>query len=237
MRRRILVLGDGLLGSSVVDKTDWLSISRKRDEIDFTKPETYEEWIKKDYYQEVINCIGCTKTYDKDKTDNWDVNYKGVVDLVDICNKYNKKLIHISTDYVYSNSKPNASEDSVPVHCENWYGYTKLLGDAYVQLKSNNYLLIRCTHKPEPFPYYKAFVSQLGNFDYVSNISDLIIRLIEKDTTGLYNVGTKRKSMYTLAKETKHDVKPTGKLPDASTPRDVTMDVSKLNTELGINEN
>ena len=37
MRRRILVLGDGLLGSSIVDKTNWLSVSRKKDEIDFMK--------------------------------------------------------------------------------------------------------------------------------------------------------------------------------------------------------
>ena len=236
MRRRILVLGDGLLGSSIVDKTNWLSVSRKKDEIDFINPETYEKWIKKDYYQEVINCIGCTKTYDKKKDDNWNVNYKGVVDLVEMCNKYNKKLIHISTDYLYSNSKEEASEEDVPVHCDNWYGYTKLLGDAYVQLKSNNYLLIRCTHKPEPFPYEKAFVSQLGNFDYVSKISDLIIQLIEKDSSGLYNVGTKRKTMWHLAKETKDDVKPTSKLPDESTPRNVTMDVSKLNKELGLDE-
>jgi dTDP-4-dehydrorhamnose reductase len=56
-------------------------------------------------------------------------------------------LVHISTDYLYSGSVSNASESDVPVHCNNWYGYTKLLADGLVQLESNNYLICRCTHK------------------------------------------------------------------------------------------
>ena len=91
-------------------------------------------------YNEIIKCIAHTDTYDKSRNLHWNINYKAVSDLVEICNKYNKKLIHISSDYVYSNSNPGSSEGDVPVHCNNWYGYTKLLGDAHVQLKSNNYL-------------------------------------------------------------------------------------------------
>ena len=87
---------------------------------------------------------------------------------------------------------------------------------------------MRCTHKPEPFPYEKAFINQFGNFDYVSVISNLIIKLIEKDAIGIYNVGTDRKSMYDLAKRTKKDIKPTYNLIDESTPENVTMDISKL---------
>jgi dTDP-4-dehydrorhamnose reductase len=56
------------------------------------------------------------------------------------------KLVHLLT-YLYSGSVSNASESDVPVHCNNWYGYTKLLADGLVQLESNNYLICRCTHK------------------------------------------------------------------------------------------
>jgi len=76
--------------------------------------------------------------------------------LVDLCNQYNKKLVHISTDYLYTFSKDNATENDVPVHCRNWYGYTKLLADGYVQLKADNFLLIRSTHKAEPFTFDTA---------------------------------------------------------------------------------
>ena len=134
-----LILGDGLLGKEIVKQTGWNYISRKEHDIDFTKPETYDYLIKT--FDVIVNCIAHTDTYDKDRQKHWDINYKGVIDLVDICNKYNKKLIHISTDYIYTNSKEEASEEDVPVHCDNWYGYTKLLSDSYVQVKSNNYLL------------------------------------------------------------------------------------------------
>ena len=88
--------------------------------------------------------------------------------------------------------------------------------------------MIRCTHKPDPFPYEKAFINQFGNFDYVSTISDLIIKLIEKDAKGIYNVGTDIKSMYDLAKVTKENVKPTTQFPSETTPENVTMNISKM---------
>jgi dTDP-4-dehydrorhamnose reductase len=225
-----LILGDGLLGSELVKKTDWGYLSRKKiEKFDFTKPETYELWLKYPY-DIIINCIAHTDTYDKDRQKHWDVNYKGVIDLVDMCNKYNKKLIHISTDYIYTNSREDASEEDVPVHCNNWYGYTKLLGDGYVQAKSNDFLLLRGTHKKEPFTYDKAWLNQVGNFDYVSVISDLIIKLINKDCSGVYNIGTETKTMYDLAKRTKSDVK-CDVYHHPSIPKNITMNLKKLKRE------
>jgi dTDP-4-dehydrorhamnose reductase len=77
---------------------------------------------------------------------HWDINYKFVHELILFCNKNDIKLVHISTDYLYSGSVSNASESDVPVHCNNWYGYTKLLADGLVQLEFNH-LICRCTHK------------------------------------------------------------------------------------------
>jgi len=220
-----LILGQGLLGREIFNRTNWNYISRKENNIDFTKPETYEYLI--DTFDVIVNCIAHTDTYDKDRQKHWDINYKGVIDLVDICNRYDKKLVHISTDYIYTNSREDASEEDVPVHCNNWYGYTKLLGDGYVQAKSNDFLLLRGTHKKEPFTYDKAWLNQVGNFDYVSVISDLIIKLIDMDCSGVFNVGTEKKSMYDLAKKTKSDVKCDVYHPP-SVPKNVSMDITKL---------
>ena len=222
MRR--LVLGDGLLGSELVKQTGWDYISRKKDMMDLKDIVYFIKDVER--YDVIINCIGHTDTYDENKEIHWDVNYKFVSDLVSACS--DKKLVHISTDYIYSNSKSNVSENDVPVHCENWYGYTKLLGDAHVQLKSKDYLLIRCSHKPEPFPYEKAFINQSGNFDYVSVISNLIIKLIEKGLDGIYNVGTELKTMYDLAKLTKNDVEPTEELFNKTMPKNISMNLDKL---------
>ena len=229
MNSKMLILGDGLLGSELVKQTGWDYISRKKDNIDFTDWISYKNMIGR--YDQIINCIGHTNTYDENRGKHWNINYKGVSDLVEICNQNKKKLIHISTDYVYSNSKSNASEFDVPVHCENWYGYTKLLGDSHIQLKSNNYLIIRCSHKLEPFPYDRAYVNLIGNFDYVSVISEKIIKLVKKNAVGIYNVGTQLKSMYDLAKKTNSDVLPANSLFNNSMPTDVSMNLNKLTNE------
>ena len=224
-----LILGDGLLGTELVKQTGRNYISRTKDGIDFTDIQTYKHFLLD--YDEIINCIAYTDTYSEDREKHWNVNYKAVADLVDVCNSYEKKLIHISTDYIYTNSKEEASEKDVPVHCQNWYGYTKLLADGYIQLKSNSFLLLRGTHKQEPFPYDKAWLNQVGNFDYVSVISDLVIKLINKNCTGIYNVGTEIKSMYELAKKTKSDVRCDMYL-HPQIPKNITMNLNKMEKEI-----
>ena len=221
-----LILGDGLLGLELVRQTGWDYISRKKDGIDFRDIDSYKDHLFG--YDEIINCIAYTNTYDENKEENWNTNYKGVVDLVDYLIGKDIKLIHISTDYVYTHSKQNVSENDVPVHCGNWYGYTKLLGDAYVQLRLRDYLLIRSTHKEEPFPYEKAWINQVGNFDYVSEIAKLQIELIRKNVSGVFNVGTELKTMYDLAKRTNSNVILEFEIFNETTPTNLTMDISKL---------
>ncbi len=221
---KVLVLGDGLLGGEIARQMpDWDVQSRKLTGFD----------IKRSWYLDcdiVVNCIGCTKTYTTNRDEHWNLNYVFVNKLIKYCNEYNLKLVHISTDYIYTGSDDEASETDVPVHCKNWYGYTKLLGDGLVQLLSNDYLLIRCSHKPTPFPYDKAWHNQIGNFDYVNIIADKIIRLIRLEESGIYNVGTEVKSMYELACQTKPDVDEGWK--PREVPENVTMNVEKLNKAL-----
>jgi dTDP-4-dehydrorhamnose reductase len=227
---KILVLGDGLLGSEIVKQTDWDYISRKKNDFDFDIFETYSSFLFD--YDTIVNCIAYTKTYSDEKQKHWNTNYKAVADLVDYCETWQTKLVQISTDYVYSNSIDNATEEDVPVHCQNWYSYTKLLADGYIQLKLKNYLLIRTSFKPNPFPYEKALVTQVGNFDYANIIADLIIRLIEKNAFGIFNVGTKRKTILDLALETKPEVIPAFEFLHPSMPTNITMDVTKMNEVL-----
>ena len=223
---RKLILGDGLLGSEIHRQAGWEYISRKKDQIDFRNPDSYKNYLKE--FDIIINCIGHVDVYSDDKQTHWDVNYKAVTELVDLCNEGDIKLVHISTDFVYSNSIENASEDDVPVHNGNWYGYTKLLSDAHVQLKSDNYLLIRTSYKPKPFPYEKAWTSQKGNFDYVDEIATIIIKLIERNLNGVYNVGTELKTMFDLAKKTNETVAPSDKLHHELMPTNITMNLNKL---------
>lgn len=235
MNKKILILGDGLLGKELHNQSGYDFISRKKNGFDITSSSTYNCILSSKFgsiqhcpYNTIINTIAYTDTYSEDKDRHWNINYKGVADLVDFCNYWKIKLVHIVTDYIYTNSIENASERDVPVHCNNWYGYTKLLGDAHVQLKCKNYLLIRSTHKSKPFKYESAWVNQKGNFDYVDVISSFILNLISTNQYGIFNVGTDNKTMFDLAKQTKNNVKKRYINTNSSIPYNVTMDISKL---------
>jgi hypothetical protein len=226
---KILILGDGLLGSEIQKQTGWDLISRKKDGFDITYPDALDkfilDWIDNHYfvkYNIIVNCIANTDTYSQDKTQHWDVNYKGVSYLTDFCNKYNIKLVHISTEFVYANNNLIPTEEDIPHHDNTWYAYTKLLADEYIKLKSNNYLICRELHKPTPFPYSEVWDVKTSG-DTVDKIASLIIMLIQKQAQGLYNVGTGEKTL--------SDLTPYSTIvqPPNYVPKDTRMNLDKLN--------
>ena len=100
---KVLVLGDGLLGSEIVKQTEWDYISRKKDGFDITDKETYHLLTKVEFgaiqhceYDVILNCIANTDTYSTDKTSHWKANYEGLSHLIDFCNQWKIKLVHIS---------------------------------------------------------------------------------------------------------------------------------------------
>jgi len=237
-----LILGDGLLGSELEAKSGWPVVSRKKSGFDITKKDNWDDLLVSPFKDKggpniIINCIGHTDTHSKDKQLHWDVNYSGVVDLVDFCRDLNIKLVHISTDFVYYNSKSEASEEDVPANAPLWYSYTKLLGDAYTQLKLKDYLLIRCSHKKSPFPFREGYVNYIGNFDYVEKIGELVIQLVTKRASGIYNVGTQLKTMHELATLTKPKTKMTvGKIGETRGYVDASMNITKMKSFLEKNK-
>jgi len=224
MKEKILILGNGLLGKEIKKQTGWDITSRKHG-FDINYPLMYPKFLAK--YTTLINCVACTDTYSTVKDEHWKTNYESVYHLTNYCNKHEIKLVHIGTDYMYANNrKESPTENDVPVHDENWYSYTKLLGDGIIQMLSNNYLLCRCGHKPHPFPFATAFIDKVGNFDYVSEITKLIVQLVKQNACGVYNVGTEKKNMFELAQRSNSAVK-IGYTPE-NIPKDTTMSLDKL---------
>jgi dTDP-4-dehydrorhamnose reductase len=225
---KVLILGDGLLATELIKQTNWTYLSRKKDNFDISNIEEFSELINQ--YDVIVNCIAFTKTYENNKVDSWNVNVKFCENLINFCNLHNKKLIHISTDYIYAGSVPNASEEDIPVHLNTWYGYTKLVSDALVQLRSQDFLICRLSHKPNPFPYDSAWSDIHTNCDSVDVIASMVIKLILKNENGIFNVGTELKSIYDLALKSNHNVNPT--LKPSNVPNDISMNINKLNNKL-----
>ena len=229
-----LILGYGLLGKEIERQTEWHVASRShRSDFDFNNGESLIDVVSDRSVTEIINCIAYTQTQNNDRDLHWETNYKSVMHLSDLCMIYNKKLIHISTDYVYAMSKSFASEYDIPIHYDNWYTYTKLLADNYIMARNPNYLILRSSFKPRPFPFETAWIDLVGNFDYVDTIADLMIKVIEKGAIGVCNIGTEMKSLYQLAQQTLPDVLPSlHKGTNFIDSTDITMNLEKMNNLL-----
>lgn len=230
---KYLILGDGKLATELQAQTNWDVISRKKNGFDITNDLGFTMFIGQSYYKMladydvIVNCIGFTETYSLERKPNWDINYVGVINLANWCNDHDKKLVQISTDYVYAGSNSQATEEDVPVNFKSWYAYTKLLADGYVQAISNDYLLIRTNFKPRPFPWDIAWDNIIGNFDYIDVIAKKIVYLIELDSKGVFNIGTDPKTYYDLAIQTNKETQRSNDN-DHNHPSDVTMNLTKF---------
>jgi dTDP-4-dehydrorhamnose reductase len=220
---KVIVLGKGKLGSEIVKQTGWDYLCRAEHEITI---DNFDEWkTNLGEYNIIVNCIGNTDTYSDNKEKHWKANYELITFLAEYCDDNNKKLVHISTDYLYQNSVEDAKEDDEPMFEHTWYMFTKLLADEYLKKHVKNYLICRLSHKPYPFPYNSAWGDVMTNADYTPIISELVIKLINGNAEGLYNVGTDKKTIYDLAIRSKNVEKI---LSPPHIPKNTTMDISKM---------
>jgi len=235
---KVLIIGDGLLGAELHEQTGWDIISRKRNNIDINTPESYTEhilqYIDDSYhgrlgysvkYDTIVNCTAYTDSYSSDPSNHLAVNYNAVAKLVDVCNKYTIKLVHISTEFVYANNSNKATERDIPNPLASWYAVSKLLGDLFIQSESENYLICRLLHKAKNLKYNDVWKVKTSG-DTIDKIADLVIKLISKDASGVFNVGTGDKFLKEIIDFNNEIEAPN------YVPRDTTMNLYKLNTFL-----
>ena len=96
----------------------------------------------------VINCVGITKHIETTTNKNISINLNSIFPhkLVSVCNKISSRLIHISTDCVFSGRKGFYSEADLP-DADDLYGITKSLGE----INSKEHLTLRTStigHEP-----------------------------------------------------------------------------------------
>jgi len=196
---KIALLGDGLIGTGLnqyFEAIDWggpgfeyKQFSRKLTETDLMDFPLLEKLLLP--YDVIVNTIAHTDTKDKQKNTHWNVNYVFAAFLADFCATLGKRLVHISTDYVYAGSSPIADEKDVLVPFGSWYSCTKLMADNHIELKGQDYLIIRTAHKASPFPFKKGYINVIGSFQSVFNAVIQMNFLIMSGAKGVYNIGPK----------------------------------------------
>lgn len=95
----------------------------------------------------------------------WVVNVIGIKNIVDACQASGKKLIYISTDFVFNGEDAPANgykEEDVPDPI-NWYGETKYQGEKIVQDLNTSWIIARIAYP------YRSFFKRT---DFVRSIID-----------------------------------------------------------------
>lgn len=210
--------GSGLVGSRIVellsDKHSFDDLSLTNG-VDITDP-TSLDVIKNDTEHEVVILLAAKADVDgceADKSlgergDAWKINVGAVQNVVDACKPTNKKLIYISTDFVFDGENTPVggyTEDDKP-HPINWYADTKYQGEIVVQNSGLPFIIARIA-----YPYRKEFelkkdfvraiVDRLKNGQTISAVTDHVMTptfiddiatcidvLIHHSKTGIYHV-------------------------------------------------
>lgn len=87
----------------------------------------------------------------REKGASWQLNVVGAENVAVAAREFGKKLIHISSDFVFDGEKEFYTEEDVP-HAVDWYGETKLEGEKAVQKAGGDFIIARIA-----YPYRAAF--------------------------------------------------------------------------------
>lgn len=147
----------------------------------------------------------------------WAINVLGTKNVVEACKKSNKKIIYISTDFIFDGEKGNYSEEDQP-NPVNWYGQTKYEGEKIVRNAQIPFLILRIAYPfGKPFEKKKDFAQAilarlqsnqvvLGITDHIftptciDDVARCIDELIHHNLTGIFHtVGSQALTPYDAA--------------------------------------
>lgn len=188
-----------------------------------------QKFLKNKNIHYILHIAGLSRPMDiHDKAINLsiDLNIVGTANIVKLCNKNNIKLIYFSTNYVYPGIKGNYKETDSLLPINN-YAWSKLGGEASVQLYKNS-LILRVCMTEYPFIHKKAFYDVKNNFLFHKDVSRIIFKILDKK--GVINIGGKTLRIYEFAKKNNPSVKKlyAKKILGKKYPLNQDMNISKL---------
>lgn len=151
----------GLLGSRIEEllvSAYTFEHAERSSGFDLTNAASVAAWFQKSSASIVLHCAAKTNVDacedDKELEENgeaWKINVEGTRNVAKMCKQYGKKLIFISTDFVFDGKKESYTEEDVS-HPINWYGQTKFEGEKVVQAMGIPSIIARIA-----FPYRSQF--------------------------------------------------------------------------------
>ena len=129
--------------------------------------------------------------------DSIEKNIIGTSNIVLTCENFKKKIIYISTNYVYPGTDGNYNEDSELKPFNN-YGWSKLGGECAVQHYEDS-LILRICMNARPFPHDKAFTDVISSHMFNDDAAKITLKLL--DEVGIINIGGESQTVYDFIKD------------------------------------
>lgn len=186
----------------------------RKNEVNFEREGQLTDIINKYDPDIIINTVAITSVdkCQKEQSLAYRVNAMAVKEMAQASMRAGAKLVHISTDYVFGGKTGLYDENSVPDPI-NFYGLSKLMGDCYADSLKDS-IIVRTSGVYGHSGNYPRFVYNSlregreinaikGYYSpiHAANLARAIMKLVEKDYSGVVNVAGERVSRYEFAKQ------------------------------------
>lgn len=208
---KVLITGsNGQLGSSlrrVLDKDPEIkAVYTDYDTLDITNREAVDRFLGDNRFDLIVNCAAYTAV-DKAETEEIPaaaLNTGAVGNIAEAAVKTGTRVLHISTDYVFSGQGFRPYEENDEPYPQCIYGRTKLEGEALLTSFCPNAMIIRTAWLYSEFgknfvktmlqlaetrPEINVVADQIGTPTYAGDLADAIYSIIRHDKwiPGIYH--------------------------------------------------
>jgi len=201
-------------GDINIDITDIKSVENLFQNHDF-------EWVA--LFSAFTDVDEAEKQRDDKRGSCWQINVEGVKNIINACQAHQKKLIFISTDFVFDGTSGPYSEDD-PTGPDltkvSWYGITKIEAEKLITTGLSDFLILRIAYPyRSKFPgkddlakrtlrlyfagqLYPMFTDQFISPTFIDDIAPTIHLLITTNQKGIFHlVSPTVTTQYEFAKE------------------------------------
>lgn len=231
MKKKIIVTGGSGRFGNVLKKvnTKHKILFPPKRILNILNEKTINKYLKKTKPDILIHLAGLSRPlslHKKNINKSIDLNIIGTANITKACSANNVKLIYFSTSYIYPGKRGNYKETD-NVNPVNYYAWSKLGGEAAVQLY-NNSLILRVCMTERPFVHKSAYANVRSNFEYHDIIANILFKILNKK--GIINIGGKSQTIYNFVRKENKKINKIylKKNIKSDIPFDSSMNLSKL---------
>ena len=182
MIKALVTGGNGQLAQclkEIVKYHDELDITfQDLPDLDITNKQQLESYFSNNELDYCINCAAYTAVDLAEEQSElaYAVNAEGPKNIAMLCLKYNIKLIHISTDFVFDGQQRTPYSETDAPNPLSVYGASKLQGERNIQDVMENYFIVRTSWLYSEYGknFMKTMLKLSETRDQISVVSDQI---------------------------------------------------------------